>query len=527
MWWMLLSCKGPVPSEPPSVPAPEVEITPADAVWGMHPLTCQTDAPAIRWEVDGEPWGEGATVPADATRAGRTWTCVATSAEGGEGTATIELEPLGSNVLLFLLDDIGTEKVGVYDRLDDAPPQTPVIDGLAAQGVRFHRAWSTPVCSTTRSTVMTGRWGRRTGLGRIIDDERPDHILSYDETFVPEMLAWAPEPYATALVGKWHLAWLQQRYLDHPSAGAGFEYHAGSMDNLGRSVVPAVGRGYYYWEENLNGEVAFRDVYATRRTINLATDLTHAMPQPWFLYVAFNGAHVPYHDPPEDLVYTPAADETPPEQFRAMTESIDIAIGQILDGMDPAVLAETTILVVGDNGTAKASTLPELPFAKGSVLEPGVRVPFIVAGKGVSAQGVSQSLVHTSDLFDTIAAITGADLPAMDTSEATLPRDSTSFLPVLADLQAPTRTFNYTEAFRPNGPGPYTQSDRAVTDGRFKLVVREGVLANEFLFDLDSDGAEAVDLFDEPLSTEAAEAEARLRAELERLADELVYDAPL
>lgn len=524
---MLLSCKGTDTDVPPSPPAPEVVITPADAVWGMHPLHCTSDAAQVRWEVDGQPWETTDTVPAETTRLGHTWTCIATSDQGAEGTASITLEPLGSNVLLFLVDDIGTEKVGAYERLDDTGPQTPVIDGLAAEGVRFHRAWSTPVCSTTRATVLTGRWGRRTGLGRIIDDERPEHILSYDETFVPEMLAYAPQAYATAMVGKWHLAWLEQQYVDHPSVGAGFEYHAGSMDNLGRSIQPAVNRGYFYWEENLNGELFFRDVYATRRTVNLAIDLTHAMPQPWFLYVPFNGAHVPYHEPPDDLVYTPAADDTSPELFRAMAESIDIAIGQILAGMDPAVRAETTIFVVGDNGTATASTLPELPFAKGSVLEPGVRVPFIVAGKGVSARGVSHSLVHTSDLFDTIAAITGADLAAMDTSEATLPRDSQSFLPVLAELEAPTRTYNYSEAFRPNGPGPYTQSDRAVTDGRYKLVVREGVLASEFLFDLESPDEETVDLFDQPLSTEAAEAEQRLRAELARLEEELVYDAPL
>lgn len=532
MWWFLISCKAPVPSGPSDTPpprVPEVRIEPAGAISGLQPLTCVTDASAFRWEVDGRAWATGGSIAAEDTRAGRSWSCIAgTLPAEQEVTATVELEPLGSNLLVFLVDDIGIDKVGVYGALDDAPPQTPVIDGLAAEGVRYHRAWATPVCSPTRATLLTGRFGRRTGLGRIIDEDRPNQILSYDETFVPEMLAWAPSTYSTAMVGKWHLAWLRPQYLDHPSAGAGFEYHAGSMDNLARSVVPAVGRGFYFWEENLNGTLSFREIYATRRSVQQATDLTHAMPEPWFLYVPLNGAHVPYHRPPDDLVYTPAADDSSPELFRSMVESIDIAIGQVLDGMDPLVRERTTIFVIGDNGTAQNSTLPRVDGedAKGSVLEGGVRVPFIVAGKGVTARGVSHQLVHTVDLFDTIAAITGADLDAMDATEATLPRDSVSFLPTFADLEAPTRAFNYDEAFRPNGPGPYTQSDRAVTDGRFKLVTREGDVNAEFFFDLDSPDGEEVDLFAAPLSDEAAAAEALLRQELQRLVADLVYDSP-
>ena len=512
MWWLLLTaCDGPTPE------LGDVRIEPENPVWGMHDLHCVSDADEVRWEVDGTPF-EGEVVPADAVRQGRTWTCFA-----GDNSVSVTPEPLGSNILLFLLDDIGVDKIPVYDALDDAPPQTPVIDGLANEGIRFHRAWSTPVCSTTRSTIMTGRLGRRTGLGRIIDDERPHHILSYDETFIPEMLEFSPLDYDTAVVGKWHLAWIQSQYLDHPGVGAGFDYFAVSMDNLSRAINPVPGRGYFLWEENHNGTDVYRDVYATRRTINQATDLTWNMAEPWFLYVPFNGAHIPYHNPPEELVYTAAVDNSDPERFRAMVESIDIAIGEVLDGMDPDIRARTTVFVVGDNGTAKASTLPELQFAKGSVLESGVRVPFIVAGKGVEAGGVATGMIHTADLFETIAAISGADIPAMDARPEALPRDSKSFLPVFANVEAPTRAFNYTEWFRPNGPGPYAQSDRAISDGRYKLAIREGAINEEFLFDLED---ESVDLFESPLSQEALAASTALRAELDRLAEELVYDSP-
>ncbi|MEZ4317952.1 MAG: sulfatase-like hydrolase/transferase [Myxococcota bacterium] len=526
MWFLLFSC-GPVVEGGPPL---EVTVSPAEPVQGRDPLVCDANAASVQWLVDGVAVdGEGPLgrqVSAERTRLGREWTCRA-STGAVQAEATVTAEPLGSNVLLFLLDDIGVDKVGAYGMLDDAPPQTPVIDGLAETGIRFHRAWSTPVCSPTRATVMTGRYGRRTGLGRIIDQEAPAAILAYDEIMVPEMLAWADLPYATAMTGKWHLAWLLPRYLDHPSAGGGFEYHTGSLENLGRSIQnPEFPRGYRYWENNRNGSLSWSTEYATAYTVDQSIALTENMPEPWFLYVPFNGAHIPYHDPPEDWVYTPAADTTGPERFRAMVESIDLAIGRVLDGMDPDVRARTTVFVVGDNGTATASTLPQLELAKGTVLEAGVRVPFIVNGAGVQEPGVSDVLVNTVDLFDTIAAIAGADLSRMDAEPGALPRDSQSFLPVLGALDAPGRTVGYAEAFEPNGPGPYTQSFRAVTDGRFKLIEFEGVEAGAVLFDLENDPTESDDLLAAGPTGDAAEALERLEAAMDGYVEDLVYDAP-
>ncbi|MCB9674971.1 MAG: sulfatase-like hydrolase/transferase [Alphaproteobacteria bacterium] len=521
---LALGC-GPVENGPPIT----VSIAPAEPVQGRDALVCETAASRVHWLVDGAPVPavSGKEVPAETTRLGREWTCVA-DVRPVKVEATVTARPLGGNVLVFLIDDIGVDKVAVYDQLDDAPPQTPVIDGLADTGIRFHRAWSAPVCSPTRATLLTGRYGRRTGLGRIIDEEAPNQILAYEEIFVPEMLAYSDLAYATAMTGKWHLAWLRPRYLDHPSAGAGFAYHTGSMDNLGRAIVPdGEPRGYWHWENNANGSIVYRDRYATDYTVEQAVGLTENMPEPWFLYVPFNGAHVPYHEPPAEYVYTPPVDDSSPELFRAMVESVDIAIGNILDGMPADVRERTTVFVIGDNGTAQASTLPEVEFAKGSVLEPGIRVPFVVNGHGVETVGVSHALVNTVDLFDTIAAMTGADLGRMDAELEGLPRDSKSFLPVLADLEAGARTLNYAEYFTPNGPGPYEQSFRAVTDGRFKLVdVQGGPFAGSLLFDLDGAG-EAVDLLAEgPLDPEAQAAYDALDLAMLGYVEDLVYDAP-
>src|SRR5690606_551471 len=68
------------------------------------------------------------------------------------------------NLLVIVLDDVGTDSVGTWGEHPDAPP-TPAIDALAAQGVLFRNAWSTPACAPTRATLVTGRHGRRTGIG--------------------------------------------------------------------------------------------------------------------------------------------------------------------------------------------------------------------------------------------------------------------------------------------------------------------------------------------------------------------------
>jgi arylsulfatase B len=520
---VLLSCTEPDPVEPTVRPS----ILPVDAVQGRDALTCVGPPGPVRWTVDGAPVdGDepgGRRIAADRTRLGREWRC-----EAGTGSqvtsATTRVEPLLGNVVVFVLDDVGVEKIGAYGQLDDAPPHTPVIDGLASTGIRFDRAWAAPVCSPTRAALLTGRHARRTGIGWLVDDGTSPEILAYDETFIPEMLAWSDTPYAAAMTGKWHLARLAADNADHPSVGAGFAYHSGPLDNLERAVQVQAPRNYFHWENNQNGDLQVSWTYATRHTLTQAAELTRAMPEPWFLYVAFNAAHIPYHDPPDDLVYAPAVDASAPERFRAMTESADIAIGRVLDGMGPDLRARTTIFVIGDNGTAADSRLPAGGPAKGSISERGIRVPFIVHGHGVRSPGVSNALVHVVDVFDTVAAIAGADLTAMDAAGA-LPRDARSLLPVLGDLAAPVREVNYADVFLPNGPPPYLLAQRAVTDGRYKLVADHPTGARH-LFDLGSDPEEQTDLFDAPPDDALPRLQALERA-LAAYGEQLVYDAPL
>jgi arylsulfatase A-like enzyme len=136
----------------------------------------------------------------------------------------------GENVLLVVLDDVGVDRVAAYGALEN-PPATPTMDGLAARGVRFDRCWSTPFCSPTRATLMTGRYGFRTGIG--VPLREGEKGLSVEEWSLPRTLnAATKSAYFTAAIGKWHLAG-SAAAVEHPRR-MGFEHYAGCPNNQGR-----------------------------------------------------------------------------------------------------------------------------------------------------------------------------------------------------------------------------------------------------------------------------------------------------
>ena len=81
-------------------------------------------------------------------------------------------EPPQANVLVLLLDDLGTDKIAAYGD-HPSPPPTPTLDALAADGVLFRNTWASCICSPSRGMLLTGRYGRRFGLGLNVDAEDP------------------------------------------------------------------------------------------------------------------------------------------------------------------------------------------------------------------------------------------------------------------------------------------------------------------------------------------------------------------
>ncbi len=442
----------------------------------------------------------------------------------GQGAANALEGPqtLPSNVLLVVLDDAGIDRVGAYGAINN-PPLTPTMDGLARSGVRFTSCWSTPFCSPTRATIMTGRYGFRTGIG--VPLREGEQGLSIDEWSLPRTLRAASEDsYYTAAIGKWHLGG-SGAAIDH-ARRMGFEHYSGCPNNL-RS--PKDRRAYFEWKKVRDGKVSEAQGYLTTDTCHDALRaIESAGDRPWFVYLAFHAAHTPIHRPPEGLIarsLTGTAQTNEPEFHKAMVEAVDHELGWLLSQLSHEVRTRTTVIVVGDNGTQGTASEPpwDKRRGKGTLFEGGVHVPLIVAGAGVAegAQGtVCGAPVNTTDLWASTLELCGVDVAG------TLPEghqhDSISFKPLLAEPEGPTqRDFLFAEHFVPNYPaGEYEHRNAALRVGDYKLI-RNLLEQTDRLYDLGRSPLEKGNLLrNGGLSPELQRVYEDLRGRMDRLLGE-------
>lgn len=439
------------------------------------------------------------------------------------------------NVLVITLDDVGVDLIGAYEnwyiaqgRDRGSPANTPAIDTLlASRGILFTECWTAPMCTPSRARLLTGKFGMRNGIGAVLKENETSGYLNpglqVTEPLLPQFLRGAPMPYTSVAVGKWHLVDTPLRaiYPDHPlgsPAGTWFDRYAGAMFNL-QQAAPGNGVNVYSsWIKTycsfLSPNVAPCasgnppcDVlkfsppvsnYATVDTTDDALAMVASLPEPWFLYVAYNSAHAPVHDLPTGLPsqycqnYSPnfspcysGANPTFATRLRCMVEELDNQIGRLLCSIDDT---DTTVILISDNGTDPNGLLPphDRSTAKGTIKEGGVRVPFIVRSP-LQAPGtvgrVSRALVSSTDVFATVASIAGRSVP---TGMAT---DSVSMMPYITGYQGSIRKFVYTENFFPNfEPDPLTGGPpanyvtnrhvQAIREARFKLVRRTDRIQN-------------------------------------------------
>lgn len=394
----------------------------------------------------------------------------------GEATGHTGAASTPPNVLVLLADDQGLDSIGVYG-LHPTPPPTPNLDALAAEGVRFDNAWAHPVCSPSRAALLTGRVGRRTGAGDTYVYLGSNQVRT-DEVMIPRMLDQAVDSWATAAVGKWHLAaYNSEENVNHPLA-MGFGSFTGTMSNLGDFVLQdGLDHGYHHWEQAVDGTLVKNDTYATTFEVDEAIRLIDTLPEPWFVYVAFHAPHSPFDIPPDELTPTTDADERSPkaERYPLVVEALDQEIGRLLRHVDDGGHRDDTLVIyAADNGTPADVVLPpwDPSRAKNSPFEGGIRVPMLIRGPGVQAGATTDALVHIADVFATVADTAGVGLgdeASGDLAGVTI--DGASLWPLLRDPGASwQRTWLHSEKFSPNGPGPYNLDWRMTREARFKVI---------------------------------------------------------
>jgi arylsulfatase A-like enzyme len=411
------------------------------------------------------------------------------------------------NVVLFVMDDLGATDLGCFG---STFYETPHLDRLAASGMRFTAAYAAcPVCSPTRASIMTGRYPQRTGITDYIGNgNQPDkwnrntrllpapyaNQLALAERTIAETLRDAG--YATCSCGKWHLG------------GKGFLPTEQGFDVNIAGYAAGSPRSYFPPYQNPHLKDGPAGEYLPLRLANEAGQfITANADRPFFVYVPLNSVHTPLQAIPELIEKYeakaaglksagPASRREWDTRVRlvqnhptyaAMIESMDAAVGIVLEKLSELKLTDNTVVIfTSDNGglsTAEGRPTSNVPLraGKGWLYEGGIRVPTIVRWPGVTSPGSSCATpIISNDYFPTLLEIVNQRL------EPDRAVDGVSVVPLLRgeSLQERPLFWHYPHYGNQGGmPGG------AVRDGRWKLI--EWYEGFTELYDLEADPSES------------------------------------
>jgi arylsulfatase A-like enzyme len=197
------------------------------------------------------------------------------------------------NILLIVADDLGFSDLGCFGGEID----TPVLDGLAANGVRFAQFYSTARCCPSRASILSGQYAHKVGLGHMVSDlGQPGYKgrLSENAATLAEVLKAAD--YRTYMSGKWHVG------TNDPTRH-GFEQFYGTLISAASYWNPA---GYARQPQgspprNYEAGAFYGTDVLTDYALDFLNEARTTPQQPWFLYLAYHAPHFPLHAPPEDI----------------------------------------------------------------------------------------------------------------------------------------------------------------------------------------------------------------------------------
>lgn len=421
------------------------------------------------------------------------------------------------NVVFILVDDLGVMDLEPYH--PETFYETPNLSRLAARSMRFTQGYAAnPVCSPTRYSLMTGKYPSRVGATNWFSGVREarfrpaplNDVMPLEEYTLAEALKDAG--YRTAFLGKWHLGPTD----DFGPKAQGFDVNVGGF----RAGSPP--GGYFAPYRNPHLEDGPDGEYLTNRLAEETTELIRQFKDDrFFIYLSFYSVHTPLQAP-DDLVeqYRRKAarlDVSDAERFAseeqvwpdagprrvrvvqdhatyaAMVQSMDGAVGRILDQLDQLGLSENTVVCfMSDNGglsTSEGSPTSNLPYrgGKGWLYEGGIREPYLIAWPGVTDTGGTCDVpVISTDFYPTLLEILG--LPLIPDQH----KDGLSLVPLLKGEEDSIRRealfWHYPHYSNQGGfPGG------AIRSGNSKLIERfeDGRI---HLYDLSQDPGEQHDL---------------------------------
>jgi arylsulfatase A-like enzyme len=385
------------------------------------------------------------------------------------------------NIIFILADDMGHADLGVYGQTDY---QTPHLDRLAAQGIRFNQAYAnSAVCSATRFALITGRYQYRLrgGLEEPIAGASDTIGLPPSHPTLPSLLK--KHGYGTALIGKWHLGYLPTFGPLKSGYDSFFGNYGGAIDYFThkQGVGPQVKEDLYEDEVPVHQVGYYTDLLGAR-----AVDFVKQQQagKPFLLSLHYTAPHWPWEGPGDEAISRDIDnifhyDGGDLATYGRMVESLDASIGRVLKALEQQGLADNTIVIfTSDNGGERFSKTWPLTGQKTELLEGGIRVPAIVRWPGKIKPGqVSEQVAISMDWLPTLlAAAGGAPDPAF-------PTDGQNLLPILTG-QAQNHERTLLWRYKAN-------AQRAIRSGNWKYLK---IGNNEFLFDVVKDARERANL---------------------------------
>ncbi|MCG1036402.1 sulfatase-like hydrolase/transferase [Polaribacter sargassicola] len=394
------------------------------------------------------------------------------------------------NILFIIADDMGKDALAGFTE-GTIKPHTPNIDAIRKEGLSFNNFWTYPTCSPTRASMITGKYGYRT------DVRWANQKLNESEILLQKYINQnTNNSYATAVVGKWHISGYDTTINPEKF---GIDYYAGIF-------IGSV-KDYYNWPLSEKGKQTTSTEYTTKKFTDLAFNWINKQEKPWFMWLAYNAPHTPFHIPPAEMhsqgnlpPYTKDLDPTP--YFMASIEAMDYQIGKLLNSMPKEERENTIIIFMGDNGTEPVVT--QTPYSKNQVKrslhQGGINMPLFVSGKGVKRKGIDNNLITSTDIFATIAEIAGVEIDEIN--------DSKSFKPLLSEKKL-IRKYQYSEMKNEKNDA------WTISNGTYKLLVFAD--GKEEMYHLINDPYEKNNILNSSLNTIEKKSKEELEIELLRI----------
>ncbi|XP_077585113.1 arylsulfatase I [Stigmatopora nigra] len=312
------------------------------------------------------------------------------------------------HLIFIMTDDQGYGDVGYHG----SDIRTPELDRLAAGGVKLENYYVQPICSPSRSQLMTGRYQIHTGLQHSIIRPRQALCLPPDAPTLPERLSEAG--YATHMVGKWHLGFCRPDCLP---TGRGFNSYLGTLTGSGdhftyRSCDNAQACGFDLHEgERPAWEMVGN--YSTLLYVNRVKQIlkNHDPDTPLFLYLSFQAAHTPLQAPDRFLDLYSSQSNHVRRHYAAMLSCLDHGIGQVVRQLKESGLYQNSVVIYSsDNGGQPLSGGSNWPLrgGKGTYWEGGIRAVGFVHSPLLKSKGtINKALIHISDWYPTLLSLAG------------------------------------------------------------------------------------------------------------------------